>query len=361
MPWSNQGGGNGGGGAGPWGRGPQGPRPPSLEDLLRQGQDRVRKAMPGGFGGGKGLAIIVVLLVLVWLATGFYRVDAKEQGVELIFGEWVGTTQPGLNYNFPAPIGRVFTPAVTRINRVEIGFRSIGDQVQTRNVPQESLILTGDENIIDIRFVVFWQIRDAGMFLFNIRNPEMNVKNIAEAAIRQVIGESSFEYARTQGRADITGKVHEEIQKMLDDYGAGILVTRVNLQKVDPPDEVLDAFRDVQAARADKERTVNESQAYSNEVTQKAEGMAEQIVRAAEAYKEEQINSATGEAQRFLSVFEQYRNDPEVTRRRLYLETMEAVLGGIDKVLIDDAGGGAVPYLDLNQLRRSGRQPGANQ
>ncbi len=367
MPWSNQGGGGNGGGQGPWGRGPQGPRPPNLEDLLRQGQDRVRRAMPGGFGGARGIGIIVLLLIAIWAATGFYRVDAKEQGVELVFGKWVSTTQPGLNYNFPAPIGQVFTPAVTQINRIEVGFRTAGErggQKILREIPQESLILTGDENIIDVYFVVFWQIQDAGKFLFNIRNPELTVKNVAEAAMRQTIGETAFEYARTEGRAEITTKVHKRIQEILDEYGAGILITRINLEKVDPAKEVLDAFRDVQAARADKERSVNEAMAYSNEVTQKAQGVAEQVVQAAAAYKEEQIARATGEASRFLAVLQQYRQRPEITKRRFYLETMEEILGGIDKVLIDDVGKGTVPYLDLNQLRKSaprGDATGANQ
>jgi membrane protease subunit HflK len=388
MPWTNQGGGGGGpwggggggGGQSPWGRGTGGRgQPPNIEEMLRRGQDRVKTLLPGGLGGGRALILIGIAIVVIWLATGFYRVDPNEQGVELVFGKWVGTTGPGLNYNWPAPIGQVLRPAVTDINRVEVGFRSgsgIGRPEVTRDVGEESLMLTGDENIIDVHAVVFWKIQPnmqtvkrmviedgkpverevqvSGVydFLFNIRRPEQTVKNAAEAALREIIGKSEFEFARTQGRVQIAAEAQKLIQHILDDYGAGIEVRSVQLQKVDPPGNVLDAFRDVQAARADRERAVNEATAYLNEVVQKAQGEAEQIVRASEAYREEHIARATGEASRFLAVYEQYKNEKDVTKRRIYLDTMTAIMGRIDKVLIDNrlGGTGVVPYLPLPAL-----------
>jgi membrane protease subunit HflK len=391
MPWTNQGGGGGGpwgggggsgggGGQSPWGRGSGGRgQPPNIEEMLRRGQDKVKTLLPGGLGGGRALILIGIAIVVIWLATGFYRVDPNEQGVELVFGKWVGTTGPGLNYTWPAPIGQVLRPAVTDINRVEVGFRSgsgVGRPEATRDVGEESLMLTGDENIIDVHAVVFWKIQPnqqtvkrmviengkpvekevkvSGVydFLFNIRRPEQTVKNAAEAALREIIGKSEFEFARTQGRVQIASEAQKLIQHILDDYGAGIEVRSVQLQKVDPPGNVLDAFRDVQAARADRERAVNEATAYLNEVVQKSQGEAEQIVRASEAYREEHIARATGEASRVLAVYAQYKNEKDVTKRRIYLDTMAAIMGRIDKVLIDNrlGGSGVVPYLPLPAL-----------
>jgi membrane protease subunit HflK len=378
MPWTNQGGGSGGGaggggGGGPWGRGPQGPTPPNLEDVLRKGQDSVRNLLPGGLGG-KGLAIIAVLVFLAWLILGgFYRVEPGEQGVAMIFGKVWQTTSPGLNYNLPAPIGSVETPDVQRINRVEVGLRSSGTSTRVgtqRDIPEESLMLTGDENIIDIQFVVLWKVGNAEDFLFNVRNPVETVKSVSESAMREVIGRTDFDFARTQGRGEIQVAARTLIQDTLDAYGSGILINSIELQKVDPPGQVIDAFRDVQAARADKERSVNEAQAYLNEVTQKAEGEAQQVTRSAEAYKEEKIARATGDTSRFLAVFEQYKRNPDVITRRVYLQTMEDLMMGMDKILIDTKSGGGsapIPYLPLDRLiDRQGRpgqpgQPGASQ
>jgi membrane protease subunit HflK len=372
MPWQNQGGGGGpwggggggGGGPSPWGRGGGGGgiQPPDLEELIRKGQDRFKKLMPGGGASPRAIALVVVVGIAAWLASGFYRVQPEEQGVAMIFGRFVGTTQPGLNYDLPAPIGHVEKPQVTRLHRVEVGFRPdapAGRGAARRDVIQESLMLTGDENIIDIQFVVFWRIKDAGEFLFNIRNPEQTVKNASEAAMREVIGKSNFEFARTQGRGKIQDETKALIQHILDTYTAGILVAQVEMQKVDPPRSVIDAFRDVQAARADKERAVNEAQAYFNEQTQRAEGEVEKVVREAEGYREAKIAEATGASQRFLSVYEQYKQEKDITRRRMYLETMEEVLSGMDKVLIEpSSGGGVVPYLPLNELTKP-RPPGS--
>ena len=364
MPWQDKGGGGGpwGGGQGPWGRGPGGQRPPDIEEFLRRGQDRFKRLLPGGWGGGRTLLLIIVIVAFIaWVFSGFYRVEPEEQGVAMIFGRWVATTQPGLNYNLPAPIGSVETPKVTRVNRVEVGFRSGLDPGQPgsgHDVTPESLMLTGDENIIDIQFVVFWQIKNAGEYLFGIRDPDETVKNVAESAMREIVGQTAFELARTQGRAEIQQRTLDLMQKILDSYGAGILVTQVEMQKVDPPEDTIAAFRDVQAARADKERAVNEAQAYYNEVTNKAEGEAQRIIKNGEGYKAEKIAIAKGDAARFISVYDQYLLSKDITMRRIYLETMEKVMQGMNKVLVDvpgATGGGAVPYLSLNELIRRGQ------
>jgi modulator of FtsH protease HflK len=301
-----------------------------------------------------------VAALLVWFATGFYRVDPDELGVELLFGKFYERTQPGLNWNLPAPIGQVFTPKVTRVNAVQVGVRSATEprtRTVGRAVPEESLMLTGDENIIDIRFVIFWVINDAQKFVFNIRNPEATVKAASEAAMREVVGRIEFEFARTRGRSQIQKEVHALLQQIMDSYGSGIQITDINLQQVEPPDNVLAAFRDVQAASADKERATNEATAYLNEVAQQAQGEAARIHNEAEAYKAEKIALATGEAARFLSVLQEYKQEKDVTRRRIYLETMRGVMSNMEKVLIDNSAGGAgvVPYLPLPELKNSRR------
>ncbi len=369
MPWQSQGGGGGGGpwggGQGPWGGGNQGggqgTPPPDIEEMLRRSQDKLKRFLPSG-GSGKGIALIGIVVVVGWLLTGFYRVDAGSQGVALIFGKLWDRTSPGLHYNIPSPIGRVFTPQVELVNRVEIGFRSTaGSRRSTpRNVTQESLMLTGDENIIDTQFVVFWVIKDAYKYLFNVRNPELTVKAAAESAMREIIGKSNFESTRTTGRASVTAETQKLIQKILDDYGAGILIRQIEVQGIEPPEAVIDAFKDVAAAKQDAERAENEANAYRNEVTQRAQGEAAQVVAAAEAYKAEEIAKANGETQRFLSVYKEYRQDKDVTRRRLYLQTMEEVLQPMDKVLIEESkgGSGVLPYLPLDQLKKGGKSAG---
>jgi membrane protease subunit HflK len=289
------------------------------------------------------------------MLTGFYTVQPSEVGVPLIFGKAQAKTEPGFHWNFPAPIGHVEKPEVTSIKRIEIGGGA--GSVGSDTLPAESLMLTGDENIIDIHFNVQWQINDPYLYLFNIDDPDTTVKNVAEAAMREIIGQMQFEIALTTGRQEIEAKCKDLIQRILDTYGAGVIVTQVALQSVDPPADVVAAFRDVQAARADKENKVNEAQKYYNQVTQEAEGQAQKTIKAAEAYKEQKIAVATGDAQRFLSVYAQYKVDEDVTRRRIYLETMEQIMQKMRKVLIEpNAGSGTVPYLPLDQLLRQQQQ-----
>ncbi len=367
MPWSNQGGGpwGSGGGKGPWGSGPQpsGPTPPDLEEFLRRSQDKLRTVLPGGNLGGKGIALIVLAAVAIWGVSGFFRVDPDEVGVVLRFGKFVREVQPGLNYHLPYPIESVLTPKALQIRKIDVGMRVVEDLRRgstIRDVPEESLMLTGDENIVDVDFSVFWRIKPNGVgdYLFNIQQPEGTVKAVAESAMREVVGRSNIQPILTGARQNIETAVQDLMQKVLDDYGAGVQVTQVQLQKVDPPSQVIDAFRDVQAARADLERAQNEAQTYANRVVPEARGRAAQITQAAEAYREQTVAEAKGQTSRFLQVYEEYKKAPEVTRQRMYLETMERLFGGTDKIIIDSgASGGVVPYLPLDQLTRRPQTP----
>ena len=371
MPWSNQGGGpwGSGGSKGPWGQGPQspGPTPPDLEELLRRSQDKLKSVLPGGSLGGRGILLIVLAAMVIWGFSGFFRVEPDELGVVLRFGKYTRDAKPGLNYHLPYPVETVLTPKVTRVNRIDIGMRLIEDPrrsgTQLRDIPEESLMLTGDENIVDVDVSVFWLVKSggAGEYLFNIQNPEGTVKAVAESAMREVIGRSEIQPILTGARQTIETAVHDLMQKVLDSYQAGVQVTQVQMQKVDPPAQVIDAFRDVQAARADLERAQNEAQTYANRVVPEARGKAAQIQQSAEAYREQTVAEAKGQAARFSQVYEQYKKAPAVTRQRIYLETMERVFGGTDKILLDSAGGGSgsggnaggvVPILPLNEMLR---------
>ena len=350
SPWGTPpgGGGNGSG---------KGPTPPDIDAIIRDIQNKINKFLPGGSkSGGKPIGLILIILLFVWLASGLYRVLPDEQGVVLRFGKFVKTTQPGLNYHIPLPVETVQTPKVTKVNRMDIGFRSERDSGFTTgggvaDVPQESLMLTGDENIVNIDFSVFWVIKDAGKFLFEIQDPEGTVKAAAETAMREVIAKSRIQPILTEGRAKIEIETQEIIQSILDEYNSGIQITQVQTQKADPPDQVIDAFRDVQAARADMERSKNEAEAYANDVIPRARGEAAKILQAAQAYKQKVVAAAEGEASRFVSIYNEYAKAREVTKERMYLETMEKVLADIDKVIIEkNAGSGVVPYLPLPEL-----------
>ncbi|HEY3677941.1 MAG TPA: FtsH protease activity modulator HflK [Bradyrhizobium sp.] len=361
MPWKNQGGGPWGSGPkGPWGSGPQpvGPRPPDLEDLLRRAQDRLQQWLPGGSFSGAGVALVLLGIVVVWGLTGFYRVQSEEQGIVLRFGKYVGHTDPGLRYHLPYPIETVRLPKALRVSTLSIGMTLIDDPARRgrtmRDVPEESLMLTGDENIVDVDFTVLWRIKPnrAADFLFNIQNPEGTVKAVAESAMREVVGKSNIQPILTGARTSTEQAVQELMQKTLDNYGSGILIQQVQMQKVDPPAQVIDSFRDVQAARADLERLQNEAQTYANRVVPDAKGRAAQILQVAEGYKQQAVAEAKGQSARFLKVYDEYKKAPDVTRQRIYLETMEHVLGGSEKLIYDGGSGaqGVVPYLPLNEL-----------
>ncbi len=368
MPWNDN---SGGGGQGPWGKGPagSGPQPPDLEELLRQGQERFKKLAPGGGSlGGKGIALIGIILVVLWFASGLYRVNTDEQGVELVFGKFSELTQPGLNYHLPWPIAEALTPKVTRVNRADIGMRSAGDDFRRtgrrgteRDVPEESLMLTGDENIVDLDFSVFWVIKDAGKYLFNVHDPISTVKAISESVMREVVGNNKIQPILSEKKQEIEDKVKVLIQKTLDEYDAGIEISNVQLQKTDPPAQVIEAFRDVQAAEADQERAINEATEYANKVVPEARGSASRVLQDAEAYKARVVAESVGSASRFLAIYNEYSKAPEVTRKRMFLETLEKVFGDINKVVIDEkasGGSGVVPYLPLDMLNKSTKSTG---
>ena len=375
MPWSNQNGGGGGGGwqggggRGPWGQGPSGGggnQPPDLDELMRRAQEKFRQVFQGGggpgggggtgtgAGGGRGPFYLVALVIVGIIAySSVYRVNTNEEGIVLRFGEYVRNAEPGLHFKLPYPIETALTPAVTNITSIDIGMRSSGGAPIT--VPEESLMLTGDENIVDISFSVQWRIKpgSAPDFLFNVKSPELAVKAVAESMMREAVGESKIDVLQTTGRNEVQNQVREGLQSTLDSYDAGILITEVKLQKVDPPAQVLDAFRDVQAARADQERLRNQAETYANTVIPRARGNVAKITQAAEAYREQIVAEAEGDAKRFTSIYTEYAKAKDVTRRRIYIETMQDVLGGVNKVLTDDAAGGQkiLPYLPLNELK----------
>ncbi len=406
MPLNSNGGSNSGGQGnspwgnprpgGPWGQPPQGgggrgpnfpgggSGGPDLDEAIRRIQDTLRGMFGGGGGGGssaggggfgrvsgKWLGLGALALVAVWAASGVYRVQPDEQGVVMRFGAFNRTTQPGLNYRLPWPVESVTTPRVTRINRIDIGFRAPNDTTlqqrptSARDVLEESMMLTGDENIIDIDFAVFWRIRDAGEYLFNTRNPDGTVKSAAESVMREVVGRTPIQPALTEARAQIEQSVRTGTQAILDQYGSGIEITQVQLLKVDPPPAVIDAFRDVQRANADRERARNEAEAYRNDIIPRARGEGQRMVQEAEGFRESQVARARGEAARFMSVLSAYQAAKDVTVRRLYLETMEEILRHNPKIVVDDRLQGVVPYLPLDgapggQPAQGQAQPRAN-
>ena len=353
SPWgTSPGGGNGSG---------RGPVPPNIDEIIRNIQEKIKRFLPSGStGGNKPLLFGLIIIAIIWALSGLYRVLPDEQGIVLRFGKFVSTTQPGLNYHFPYPIETVLTPKVTKVNRIDIGFRSGSDtgfsSAGVADVPEESLMLTGDENIVNIDFSVFWVIKDAGKFLFKIQDPAATVKAAAETAMREVIAKSKLQSILTEGRSQIEIETQEIAQSLLDEYESGIQITQVQTQKADPPDQVIDAFRDVQAARADMERAKNEAQAYQNDVIPRARGEAAKILQQAEAYKKQVVAKAEGEASRFLAIYKEYSNAKRVTKERMYLETMEKVLAAVDKVIIEkNASTGVVPYLALPEIKKKAK------
>jgi modulator of FtsH protease HflK len=376
MPWSNQNGGgwksggNGGPGGSPGG-GQRGPGPggpwgsggnnqqPDLEEILKRGQDKLKQVLPGGTGIPPLVTLLlsaIAISVVAFYAFTF-RVNPDEAGIVLRFGKFVRQEDPGLRFRLPYPIEEVMKPKVTRQNTTEIGRRSgIGGR---SSIDSSSLMLTGDENIVDASFVVFWRIRPDQLqkYLFNIEDPEKTVKEVAESAMREVVGQSNLQSLLTEGRQKTEAAVQKLMQDILDFYGAGVKIDQVQLRETDPPAEVIAAFRDVQAAVADRERYVKEGRTYADQIVPRAKGEAERILQEAQGYRDRVIAEANGQTSRFIKIYDEYRKAPEVTRRRMYLEMQERVLTGADKIILDKSTGGpggqgVVPFLPLDQLRR---------
>ncbi|MCA8908152.1 MAG: FtsH protease activity modulator HflK [Rhodospirillaceae bacterium] len=376
MPWTNQGGngggpwGSGGNDQNPWGgppgRGPGGnsggPTGPSFEDMIRRGQDRMRQLIPGGFGGKRAIVLGVVALLAIWMATGLFRVQPGEQGVIMTFGAFTRTVGSGLHYHLPGPIQSVEIVNTEQDRLLDIGFirgnspsGGAATAVVQRDVPQESLMLTGDENIIDIDFTVRWRISNAENYLFRLRNQEDTVRAVAESVMREIIGQSDLQSALTRSRSEIEQDVRDGIRRILADYESGISVTSVQLLNVSPPPQVIDAFNDVIRAQADRETQVNQGRRYFAEVREQSRGEAARMLQDAEAYQERVINEAEGQAQRFLYVLSSYSQNPSVTAQRMYVETLQDVLTNANVVMIDSGqaggtGGDVVQYLPLNEL-----------
>jgi membrane protease subunit HflK len=393
SPWGTPGGGRPGGRPngpqGPWGggpRGPGGPTPPDLEELIARIQGFLRGMLPPGLGGprgprgpggprgpfsgGRGVAVLALAVFILWFASGTYRVQPDEQGVVMRFGAYHSTTGTGsgLNWHWPWPIETVLLPAVTRINRIEIGYRSPdataaqGRGEGTTTIAAESLMLTGDENIIDIDFAVFWRIRPldgVGDFLFKTRNPAYTVKSVAESVMREVIGRTPIQPALTDARAQIEESVKSGVQDVMNKYGSGIEIMQIQLQKVDPPAAVIDSFRDVQRANTDADRMRNEAEGYHNDIVPRARGDAAAIVAEADGARQASVAASTGQAQRFLSVLQAYNAAKDVTMQRLYLETMQEVVTRTPTIILDDSLRGVLPLLPLNEAARPPAMPAA--
>ena len=349
-PW-----GSGGGNNNPWGSGPSNR---DFENTIKKAKDRFGNLK---IGRPRNLWFFILIAILIWLAIGFYRVEPNEQGVELLFGKWnQTTTEPGLHYFFPTPIGKVMTPKVEAIRKINVGYRSASELGFStggaeRNVLEESLMLTGDQNISDVHFTVLYKIKNAGNFLFKLRNPETTVKDMSESVMREVVGQRDLQFLLTGGRQEVEQVVRNNLQDILDEYESGILIQSIQLQSVNPPALVIDAFDEVQRARQDKERLVNEANSYLNKIVPNARGDAAKLVQEATAYKEQVIKQAEGVAQNFIDVYNSYKDTKYVTRQRIYLETLTEVLEGPNKIILDSTGEGqgVVPYLPLNELNKN--------
>ncbi|HEY5302090.1 MAG TPA: FtsH protease activity modulator HflK [Acetobacteraceae bacterium] len=342
---------------------------PDLDRIIAQAQQTVRRWLGGGqssgggggsrWGGGRGLALLGIAVLALWLASGLYRVEPDQEGVVLRFGAFTRLTPPGLNYHLPWPIEAVETPAVTRVNRIEIGYRSgeagsgdVPTEAPTsreagRDVAQESLMLTGDENIVDVNVAVLWRIDNVAAFLFNTRDPRTTIKSVVESSLREVFGRTPIQPALGPLRAQIADDVMKQTQKILDSYKAGVRIVQVLPQKVDPPAAVIESFRDVQRANTDAERIRNQAQSYANNIVPRAHGEAARIVAIADGDRQAAIARATGEAKRFDSVLTAYQAAKDITMKRLYLDTMQDVLSHTQSVVLDDKLRGVLPFLSL--------------
>ncbi len=363
MPWSNNGGGGGWkGGGGPWGPGPQqrgGPQPPDLEELLKRSQDRLRNVFPSGGRGNLSIALLIIAaLAVLWVIQSVYTVQPDELGQELVFGKpKAEVSEQGLHFHFwpVETVEKVSTRVQREILTADASSRAVGDG---------NLMLSGDQNIVEIDFSVLWRVAEPKKYLFNVAEPEGLLRRVAESAMRELVGRSSAEDVRTERRAEVEEGVRALLQTTLDQYQSGMAVVGVQLERADPPDEVADAFEEVQRAQQDLDRFQREAEAYANRRLGDARGEAAQITEAALGYKEQVVAGAEGESQRFLSILEEYQQAEDVTRKRLFFETLERVLADSNKIIMEnDAGSGVVPYLPLDRLMRdraSGSQTGTN-
>ncbi|WP_285907723.1 FtsH protease activity modulator HflK [Pseudodesulfovibrio pelocollis] len=337
-------------------QGRPGGKPPGFDDFQQHFQKFKNFKVPGW-------KIVVPLIIVLWIASGFYIVEPDELGVVKRFGEFTRITTPGPNYHIPFPVESAVTPKVTQIQRLEFGFRSVPrgllqngfQQGVSREVPEEALMLTGDENIVSVQFTVQFLIKDPREFLFNVSSPEATIVHVAESAMREIIGRSKIDDALTTGKQDIQVETRDLMQQILDTYEAGISIVAVQMQNVHPPDEVIEAFKDVASAREDSARFVNEAEAYERDILPKARGEAARITNEAQAYTETKVRRSQGDASRFLAVLTEYNKAKDITRRRLYLETVESILQNpeIEKLIMaDDALKKSVPYLPLDKLPR---------
>ncbi len=333
--------------------------PPDLDQAIRNLQEKFSKFFGGGSGGDSptdplpkkniyffGFGIIA----LVWLASGFYIVDEGNNGVETRFGKYIATTQSGLNWHIPAPIEHVEIVNVKQQRFIEVGYRSAGGEQMTGSIPQEALMLTKDENYVDIRLAVQYQVKDAKDYLFNVMDPSVTLKQVTESAQRGVVGNSNMDFVLTEGRSEIVNQIKKEVQETMDNYRSGIQITSVNLQDAQPPEQVQAAFADAIKSREDQQRLINEAEAYSNDVVPRARGGAARQLQEAEGYKEQVIAQAIGDTSRFSKLVAEYRKAPEITRRRMYLEGIEAVLSETNTVMVDVKGGNNIMYLPLDKV-----------
>lgn len=355
MSWNEPGGDN----KDPWsGRGDQ-KGPPDLDQAIRSLQEKIGKIFGGGGGNGdsgspsggsiKSLGFLGAGALVLWGLSGFYIVDEGTHGVETRFGKYIGTTQSGLNWHIPVPVETVEIVDVKKNRTINVGFQSFGEAA-IRPEPKEALMLTKDENYVDIRLVVQYQVKDAKDFTFNVVDPAKTLKQVTESAERGVIGSSKMDFVLTEGRTEVVTQVKKEIQGIMDAYKAGVIITTVNLRDAQPPEQVQNAFEDVIKAREDEQRLINEAQAYSNDVVPKARGAAARKMQEAEGYKEQVIAQAEGETSRFSKLLAEYTKAPDITRKRLYIETMESVLGGANTVMIDVKSGNNLLYLPLDKI-----------
>jgi len=359
MAWNEPGGPSGPKDKDPWGGQNKEQGPPDLDEVVRKLQDKLGALFGGRRGGGSsgdgklgstGIGIIILIILVLWGATGFYTIDQGNRGVVLRFGKYLETTQAGLHWRVPYPVDSVRIVNVQAIRNVEIGYRSNGDGQGVRTVPREALMLTQDENIVDINLAVQYKIKDAKDYLFNLRDPDLTLHQATESAIREVIGKSKMDFVLTEGRSEIVSRTELLTQKILDRYKSGLLITSVNMQDAQPPEEVQAAFNDAVKAREDEQRLKNEAEAYSNDIIPKARGKAARMLEDSKAYKARVVDQAEGEASRFTQLLTEYEKAPEVTRERLYLDAIESVLNKSSKVMLDVKGGNSLFYLPLDQL-----------